>query len=300
MPRIQLHGIDYLDAPVSIAAAAKAVGSTPATLRTWERRYGIGPSLRSSGSVRKYTAADILTLRRMKELREQGVNPADAAKHALAETSSAATVTAVGNDFPADLAIAATNADLNTIRLLIARQIYSHGLVRTYCDYVEPAVLQLANRTTGDVPGQDPYSLVRRVVMEAARDVSDQSQPLGVNPPQALVVTGANRYLAGHVSGAALRWNGIDVRVISKSGHDVIDSILTHLEHRPVDVVVLIDEENHPAELIEQLLGRGSNVICVGKNPPPILNSQVLWMRTLRAVLSEVQDILSVKRVSCE
>jgi len=69
---------------LTVAAVARQLGVAPATLRTWDRRYGLGPSERSTGAHRRYTEADLARLQHMRRLVLEGVPPADAARQALA------------------------------------------------------------------------------------------------------------------------------------------------------------------------------------------------------------------------
>ena len=46
---------------------ARRLGIAPATLRTWDRRYGRGPSEHSAGSHRRYSPSDIARLEHMEE-----------------------------------------------------------------------------------------------------------------------------------------------------------------------------------------------------------------------------------------
>lgn len=69
---------------LSVAAVARRMGVAPATLRTWDRRYGVGPSEHRPGSHRRYTAADLARLEHMRRLVIAGVPPAEAAKAARA------------------------------------------------------------------------------------------------------------------------------------------------------------------------------------------------------------------------
>jgi hypothetical protein len=55
----------------------------PSTLRTWNRRYGIGAHELSPGRHRRYTAEDITRLEHMQKLILRGAAPADAARAAL-------------------------------------------------------------------------------------------------------------------------------------------------------------------------------------------------------------------------
>lgn len=49
------------------------------TLRTWDRRYGLGPSLRTAGGHRRYTATDVARVQLMNKLLDGGVAAAQAA-----------------------------------------------------------------------------------------------------------------------------------------------------------------------------------------------------------------------------
>lgn len=69
---------------LTVAAVARRLGVAPATLRTWDRRYGLGPSEHRAGSHRRYTAADLARLEHMRRLVLAGIPPGDAARDALA------------------------------------------------------------------------------------------------------------------------------------------------------------------------------------------------------------------------
>jgi transposase-like protein len=68
----------------SVGTVARRLGVAPSTLRTWNRRYGIGAGELSPGKHRRYTAEDITRLEHMQKLILRGVPPADAARAALA------------------------------------------------------------------------------------------------------------------------------------------------------------------------------------------------------------------------
>ena len=68
---------------LAVAAVAKRLGVAPPTLRTWDRRYGLGPSGRTAGTHRRYTPEDIARLMVMRQYTLEGVAPGDAARVAL-------------------------------------------------------------------------------------------------------------------------------------------------------------------------------------------------------------------------
>src|SRR5580704_519547 len=67
-----------------IGAMARRLGVAPATLRDWERRYGIGPGGRTAGGHRRYRPDDIARIEYMRRLVLDGVPPGEAARAALA------------------------------------------------------------------------------------------------------------------------------------------------------------------------------------------------------------------------
>jgi DNA-binding transcriptional MerR regulator len=67
---------------LTVAAVARRMGVAPATLRTWDRRYGVGPSEHRPGAHRRYTSADLARLEHMRRLVIAGIPPAEAARAA--------------------------------------------------------------------------------------------------------------------------------------------------------------------------------------------------------------------------
>ncbi|MFD6888305.1 MerR family transcriptional regulator [Streptomyces sp. NPDC059957] len=68
--------------PVALGtgAVARRLGVSPTTLRSWERRYAIGPDRREEGRHRRWTPADIARLELMCRLTAQGAPPSEAAR----------------------------------------------------------------------------------------------------------------------------------------------------------------------------------------------------------------------------
>jgi DNA-binding transcriptional MerR regulator/methanogenic corrinoid protein MtbC1 len=83
-----------------VAAAARRLGVAPATLRTWGRRYGIGPTEHTPGRHRRYSAQDLARLELMQRALVRGASPADAAAYAMSTVRP-----------PADIPLAAVAGD---------------------------------------------------------------------------------------------------------------------------------------------------------------------------------------------
>ncbi|MFR9731454.1 MerR family transcriptional regulator [Saccharopolyspora sp. MS10] len=79
-------GSDPEEPRLTVAAVARRLGVAPATLRTWDRRYGLGPSDHASGRHRRYGPEDVARLEQMQRALLRGASPAEAARYALAAT----------------------------------------------------------------------------------------------------------------------------------------------------------------------------------------------------------------------
>src|SRR3954463_15290219 len=76
--------VEDVDEPhLTVSGAARRLGIAPATLRTWDRRYGIGPTDHTPGRHRRYSPDDLARLDLMHRALIRGASPADAAAHAL-------------------------------------------------------------------------------------------------------------------------------------------------------------------------------------------------------------------------
>src|SRR5512132_4646224 len=75
----------------SIGAVAQMLGIPPATLRTWEERYGLLVPERSPGGHRVYSRDQVEQLRFVKAQLDSGMSPADAHR-LLAERVAAGSV----------------------------------------------------------------------------------------------------------------------------------------------------------------------------------------------------------------
>ncbi|MGW1542208.1 MerR family transcriptional regulator [Streptomyces sp. NPDC002309] len=65
---------------------ARRLGVAPTTVRSWDRRYALGPAARTGGRHRRWATADVARLERMCDLTATGLPPAEAARLALGET----------------------------------------------------------------------------------------------------------------------------------------------------------------------------------------------------------------------
>ncbi|MEU9126966.1 MerR family transcriptional regulator [Kitasatospora sp. NPDC048540] len=68
------------EAGLSTGGVARRLGVSPTTIRSWERRYGIGPARREEGHHRRWSPQDVSVLEAMCRLTARGVPPGEAAR----------------------------------------------------------------------------------------------------------------------------------------------------------------------------------------------------------------------------
>ncbi|MEU5253527.1 MerR family transcriptional regulator [Streptomyces longwoodensis] len=67
-------------AGLTTGAVARRLGVSPTTLRSWDRRYGLGPAVRAEGRHRRWSPVDIAMVEEMCRLTSAGAPPAEAAR----------------------------------------------------------------------------------------------------------------------------------------------------------------------------------------------------------------------------
>ena len=77
-----------------IRTVSQLTGVSTATLRAWERRYGVPTPARTASAYRLYSEADVALVRRMSDLVKQGVSAAEAARSVLVANEREALATA--------------------------------------------------------------------------------------------------------------------------------------------------------------------------------------------------------------
>ena len=71
---------DVPDSGLSAGEVARRIGVAVTTVRTWDRRYGLGPPARAPGRHRRYSHHDLARLMLMRRLTVDGVAAAEAAR----------------------------------------------------------------------------------------------------------------------------------------------------------------------------------------------------------------------------
>ena len=186
---------------LGVAAVARRLGVATGTLRTWDRRYGLGPSEHVAGSRRRYSGADLARLETMRRLLLDGVTPAEAARVALVETTTGATgdsgaagamwvtagplppaaprraragggrIVALPEATPAvrGLARAAMSLDADTCTATLVAALRRRGVVPTWNELLHPVLTGVGERWRATGEGAEVESLLGECAETALR-----------------------------------------------------------------------------------------------------------------------------------
>ena len=235
-----------------MAAVARRLGVAPATLRTWDRRYGLGPTLHSAGSHRRYSRSDIARLETMRRLVLDGVPPADAARLAVDHASPPGVddgpppgpsgrlsrsdgtrhdgarhdgarpggpggrVLALpgGSAESRGLARAAMALDAVSMRAAVDRALAEHGVIPTWTELLCPVLVAVGERWAATGEGVEVEHLLAETAGSALRAVSTAPEPRNGRPVLLACAPEEQHSLPLSALAAALAEQGIGARLL--------------------------------------------------------------------------------------
>ena len=290
---------------LTVAAVAARLGVAPSTLRTWDRRYGLGPSGRAAGSHRRYTADDIARLETMRRLTLAGAAPSDAARVAA---NSAPTL--VTPDLPAataavparpvfvdalTLAAAAAKGEESRVRRMYEWVVRERGIVGAWTEIAEPALGYLASRDPADKPGRDPENILAGAVLAGAQIGTDAGVSRPTGSPGVLLYADPRdlvHHLGAHVLAAALVERGIVARVVRATGDP--DRVRLATQSAPIGVLALVGAPPGAEERAREAAERSDQVVfMVGPRAPAVWLPRVHRVRTFEGALHEIAGALA-------
>ncbi|PWI13143.1 transcriptional regulator [Streptomyces sp. Act143] len=155
------------EAGVTTGFLARRLGVSPTTLRSWDRRYGLGPAARTEGRHRRWTPDDVAMVLEMCRLTAAGIPPGEAARaaknltrgsqaretpaplpRAVVEDSGSPFASRSGSGLPLGtvrqeckgLARAAVRLDAAAVQEQITASVRTHGLVVAWDEILAPAL----------------------------------------------------------------------------------------------------------------------------------------------------------------
>jgi DNA-binding transcriptional MerR regulator len=201
---------------LTVAAVARRIGVAPATLRTWDRRYGLGPSSHEAGEHRRYCPSDLAQLTLMRRLIVSGVAPADAAVRAKAHSGSVSVEHEIQSfevreDVVDSLHRAAKSLDKNFVETLLRKDIADNGVIATWTEVIVPLLFLVGDEWAATGTGIEVEHMLSESIKRLLREgVSEIKEPLNTQPVLLASVGEELHCLALHALAAALAEKGIE------------------------------------------------------------------------------------------
>ena len=195
---------------LTVAAVARQIGVAPATLRTWARRYGLGPSSHEAGEHRRYCPSDLAKLTLMRRLITAGVAPAEAAEQALAHKGEVKVekilkTFEVREDVVAAIVNAANSLDRNFVESILRKDIDKYGVIDSWQEVIVPVLVIVGNAWAETGTGIEVEHLLSEIVTSILRDrTKSMKTPINSRPVLLASVGEELHTLALHALHAAL------------------------------------------------------------------------------------------------
>lgn len=181
------------DESLTVAAVARRLGVAPATLRTWDRRYGLGPSSHTQGEHRRYNSIDLARLTMMRKLVIAGMPPSQAAKEALTVEAHNIGSTKFAELLPEEFEVreelvdslmrAAHSMDRQFVHELLEAEVRSHGIINTWSEVIVPTLMMIGDEwaiTGSGIEVEHMFSeIVKNVLQNQIKSTQD---PINVRP----------------------------------------------------------------------------------------------------------------------
>ena len=201
---------------LTVAAVARRIGVAPATLRTWDRRYGLGPSSHEAGEHRRYCPNDLAKLIMMRRLISTGVAPCDAAATAKAHKGSIPVENiiedfTVREDVVNSLHRASKSLDKNFVETLLRKDIADNGVIGSWTEVIVPLLFLVGDEWAATGTGIEVEHMLSEIIkMLLSEGVTDINEPINAHPVLLASVGEELHCLALHALAAALAEKGIE------------------------------------------------------------------------------------------
>ena len=238
---------------LTVAAVARRLGVAPATLRTWDRRYGLGPSTHEAGEHRRYCPADLHRLTLMRRLISAGVAPSDAAEKAKAASGEVALSTIirefeVREDVVAGINKALQAFDIAFVEETLRAELDLHGVEITWHEIIVPTLIEIGEAWQESGAGIEIEHAFTECLKKVFRERS-ASCDAPINPqPVLIAAVGEEQHsLPLHALEALLCEMGIKTHFLgARTPFEAVSATLTRLAPPAIFLWALLPENANP------------------------------------------------------
>ena len=177
-----------VEAKLTVAAVARRIGVAPATLRTWDRRYGLGPSEHIEGEHRRYCPNDLAKLTLMRRLIVSGVAPSDAAQQARdfkgeVKLSKIVKEIEVREDVVDALYKGLESFDRSYVEATLEHEISTYGIESAWADVIVPTLFMIGEEWELNQQGIEIEHLFSEILKKILHQrVTELKRPINVRP----------------------------------------------------------------------------------------------------------------------
>jgi DNA-binding transcriptional MerR regulator len=219
---------------LTVAAVARRIGVAPATLRTWDRRYGLGPSAHEAGEHRRYCPKDLAILTAMRKLITAGVAPADAAQQAKDFKGKISVEEIVDNfevreDLVEALHAASKLLDKKFIEDAVRNDIEKHGVIASWSEVIVPLLFLIGDEWEKTQTGIEVEHLLTEILKSVLREKSTMvSEPCNPRPVLLASVGEEMHSLALHALASALAEKNISTYFLgARTPLEALNGVIT-------------------------------------------------------------------------
>lgn len=238
---------------LTVAAVARRLGVAPATLRTWDRRYGLGPSTHEAGEHRRYCPADLMKLTLMRRLISAGVAPSDAAEKAkkakgAVKLSKIVREFEVREDVVAGINKALQAFDIAFVEETLRTELEVHGVEEAWHEIIVPTLIAIGESWEESGQGIEIEHAFSETLKKVFRERSGECEAPVNGHPVLLAAVGEEQHsLPLHALQAQLCELGIKTHFLgARTPFEAVAATITRLAPPAVFLWALLPSNADP------------------------------------------------------
>ena len=238
---------------LTVSAVARRLGVAPATLRTWDRRYGLGPSSHEAGEHRRYCATDLSKLMLMRRLISAGVMPADAAEQAKKAKGRVSLENIVREfevreDVVAGINKALQAFDIAFVEETLRNELDEHGVEMAWHEIIVPTLIEIGESWEASGQGIEIEHAFSETLKKVFRERSAACEaPVNGHPVVIAAVGEEQHSLPLHALEAALCELGIKTHFLgARTPFEAVSATVSRLAPPAVFLWALLPHNANP------------------------------------------------------
>lgn len=261
-----------------IRAVAELTGVSTATLRAWERRYGVPAPARTASAYRLYGDDDVAVVAQMRDLVESGVAPAEAARALRERAAGTAEAPADADAYRLSserMVEAVTRFDVEGLREEITRSLALGPAIAIFDRALAPALVKI-----GDLWHQGQITIAQEhiltnVVLGRVNQLLELLQPVDASRRVVLACFEEEDHVIG-LYGTGLHFAAWGYRAVFLGARTPPDAIARVVATLQVDAVALSTTISPPAARARALVDayadacRGVPMLVGGAGAEPL------------------------------